>query len=381
MNRKLRSATIQAAFMAALIFIVVGFLTNAKTNLANQGITSGFGFLARGTGWNMGFSFLPVSITDPYWWTLLMGLTNTVVVGYVAMALATFLGVGLAAMRISGNPVLGSLALIYIDIIRNVPPILQVLAWYALFSALPSPRQAIDVGGVVFLTARGIFVPAVNITPLGATFCALIVIVAIGLLLWIGLGKRFMFTPARTKWRLAAMVGTGTAAAIVLTMILTRIPETPLWSVPSLQGFNFRGGASLPPELTTILVATMVYGSAYIAEIVRGGFNSVDPGKIEAGRALGMNGWMIFSRIHLPITIRNIIPMMTNLYVWLIKATTLGIAVGFSDLFAVTVSSINQSGQTIEFILILAGAFWLLNSVVTWIMNGINTRLQRGGLR
>lgn len=147
--------------------------------------------------------------------------------------------------------------------------------------------------------------------------------------------------------------------------------------MPELKGFNFRGGLSLPPELTTILVSTMVYGSAYIAEILRGGFLSVERGKIEAGKALGMSGWMIFARIQLPLTIQNVLPMMTNLYVWLIKATTLGIAVGFSDLFAVTVSAINQSGQTMEFILILAASFWALNNALVWVMNAVNRRLQQ----
>lgn len=377
MNRKLRNASLQAAFVAALVLLVGGFIATARSNLQEQGITSGFGFLERGTGWDMGFAFLQVSISDPYWWTLLMGLINTVVVGYIAMALATFLGVGLAAMRISGNAVLDTVALVYVDIVRNIPPILQVLAWYALFSAFPAPRQAIQIGDGIFLSARGIFLPALNVGGPAIAIAAALVVLAIAAFLWIGMANRFMFTSVKRKSALMAWVLVGTLAALALLLSLSRIADTPLVSVPELRGFNFRGGMSVPPELSTILVATMVYGSAYIAEIVRGGFLSVERGKIEAGRALGMGGWMIFSRIQLPITIRNILPMMTNLYVWLIKATTLGIAVGFSDLFAVTVSSINQSGQTIEFILILATAFWALNSGLVWIMNGFNKRLQR----
>lgn len=377
MDRKQKNLILQAGFVGGLVLILASFVLTARHNLVEQGIAAGFNFLERGTGWDMGFAFLPVSISDPYWWTLLMGLMNTVVVGYTAMVLATFLGVGLAAMRISGNPVLNQVALIYVELIRNIPPILQVLAWYALFSSFPAPKQAIAIGESVFLSARGLYVPALNISGAAMAASVLVVVLLLAALLWVGLGQRFTFVAAARKWRMAGAAMGVACVAMILLISVGRVPDTPLWSVPELKGFNFRGGLSLPPELTTILVSTMVYGSAYIAEIVRGGFLSVDRGKIEAGKALGMSGWMIFARIQLPLTIQNILPMMTNLYVWLIKATTLGIAVGFSDMFAVTVSSINQSGQTMEFILILAASFWLINNLLVWVMNGINRRLQQ----
>nr|WP_306265480.1 ABC transporter permease subunit [Pararhizobium sp. IMCC3301] len=360
-----------------LILIFGGFILTAHNSLSEQGITSGFGFLERGTGWDMGFAFLPTSISDPYWYTLLMGFLNTVIVGYVAMAFATFIGVGLAGMRISSNPVLNMTALIYVDLIRNIPPILQVLAWYGLFSTFPAPRQAFQFGESVFISARGVYMPALNISGYATVAIAVIIMVAIGLTLWVGFGKRFTFVSVLRKTAFAGQIVAGAAALIALHCIAFRIPDTGLLSFPELKGFNFRGGMSLTPELLTILVATMIYGSAYVAEIVRGGILSVDPGKVEAGRALGMSSWMIFSRIQLPITVQNILPMMTNLYVWLIKATTLGIAVGFSDMFAVSVSSINQSGQTIEFILILAASFWILNNGLVWILNGFGARIHR----
>lgn len=377
MNRKLRNAILQAGFVTLLVLILGGFVVTARHNLEAQGITSGFGFLERSTGWDMGFSFMPISISDPYWWALLQGLTNTFVVGYAAMAFATFIGVGLAAMRISQNVVLYRVSGVYIDLIRNIPPILQVLAWYAVFSSFPAPRQALQLGDSVFLSARGLYLPTLNVSGAAMTSVVLLAVVAAAVMIWIGFSSRFRFETAGRKALRSLVVVVVAVMVATLILSMSRLPDTPLWSIPELKGFNFRGGMSAPPELITIFVATMVYGSAYIAEIVRGGFLSVERGKIEAGKALGLSGWLIFSRIQLPITIKNILPMMTNLYVWLIKATTLGVAVGFSDLFAVTVSSINQSGQTIEFILILAAAFWILNSSLVWIMNGINTRLQR----
>lgn len=377
MDRKLRNTILQLAFVGTIVALVSGFVLTAQSNLREQGITSGFGFLERGTGWDMGFSFFPFSISDPYWWTLLMGFLNTIVVGYLAMALATFIGVGLAAMRISNNVVLDKLALVYIDLIRNIPPILQVFAWYALFTGFPSPRNALSFGDAVFFTSRGVFFPALNITTPAVVLLMAIFLATVVALLWIGFGRRFMFTTFRVKAKLVLATLCGATVTFLAVVAASRLPDTSLIAYPELQGFNFQGGVQMPPELTTILVATMVYGSAYIAEIVRGGFLSVDRGKIEAGRALGLSGWVIFTRIQLPLTVQNILPMMTNLYVWLIKATTLGVAIGFADLFAVTVSSINQSGQTIEFILILATAFWAINNGLVWIMNRINTRMQR----
>lgn len=375
-TRKYRNILIQVAFFGCLVSILGGFALTANHNLVEQGITSGFGFLERSTGWDPGFTLLEFSIRDPYWWTMLIGLTNTVVVGYIAMALATFLGVFLAVMRISNNPVLSRVALVYIDIIRNVPPILQVLAWYALFSHFPAPRQALQFGDHVFLSGRGLYIPTLNIGDLGLAIIAIITVVVIGLIIWISFAQRFFFTTVKRKLTMVAYSMVTGIVLIALTIFGFMPEDTPLVSNPVLKGFNFQGGLEIAPEFTTILVATMVYGSAYVAEIVRGGFLSVDRGKIEAGRALGLSPWVVFTRIQLPLTVQNIMPMMTNLYVWLIKATTLGIAVGFADMFAVTVSSINQSGQTLEFILLLAVAFWVLNGLVVFIMNRLNDRMQ-----
>lgn len=224
MDRKQKNLIIQAGFVGGLVLILASFVLTARHNLVEQGIAAGFGFLERGTGWDMGFAFLPVSISDPYWWTLLMGLMNTVVVGYVAMVLATFLGVGLAAMRISGNPVLDRVALIYVDLIRNIPPILQVLAWYALFSSFPAPKQAIALGDTVFLSARGLYFPALNITGGAMAGCALAVVLLCAALLWIGLGQRFTFTPAARKWRMAAVALLAAGAAILLLVVLAGCP-------------------------------------------------------------------------------------------------------------------------------------------------------------
>ncbi|SNT75632.1 ABC transporter permease subunit [Paracoccus seriniphilus] len=373
---RFRNNLIQIAFLSLLVLLAVSFVVIAGRNMAAQGITSGFGFLERATGWDVGFSLLPFSIRDPYWWTLLIGFLNTLFVGYFSIIFATLVGLVVAMMRISGNPVLNLVSLGYVELIRNIPPILQVLAWYGVFSALPAPKQAIQLGDSIFLSARGLFVPVLNVHPWALLAISLVVLVMVGLLCWVAFGRRFLFRPRSVRLKMQGATVIGAMLAVAAIILVSRIPDMPLLSVPELKGFNFRGGISVSPELATILVATTIYGSAYVAEIVRGGFLSVPEGQIEAGRALGMPPWKIFACIQLPITIRNVIPMMTNFYVWLIKATTLGIAIGFSDLFMVVASAINQSGQTIELIIILAASFWLLNGVIVAGMNRIDARLR-----
>ncbi|UYV38079.1 ABC transporter permease subunit [Rhodobacteraceae bacterium D3-12] len=375
MNRRLRDILLQISFVGLLLVLIVGFLLNAYFNLKEQGITSGFYFLERQIGWDMGFAFMPTAISDPYWYALLLALMNTVVIGYAAIALATILGVGVAAMRISGSSVLNTIAVGYIELIRNVPPLVQILAWYAVFTAFPPPRQALEFLGGVLLTARGLHVPAPNVSGMAIVLSCLVALICIAGLLWIALGKRFMFHQSLQKLKISAIVMAGSLVLICAIMAVLRLPDTPLISYPALKGFNISGGITMPPELTTILVGVTVFGSAFAAEIIRGGFLSVDTSKLEAGKALGMTGWSIFMKIRLPIAIRNIIPMMTNLYVWLIKATALGVAVGFADLFNVVVSAIVQSGHVIEFVIILAGAFWAVNAGFTILMNRFDRRL------
>lgn len=381
MNRTLRGYLFQSVYVGVLLFMIVGFLYNAYFNLKAQGITSGFYFLERQIGWDMGFAFLQTSVSDPYWYALALAFLNTLVIGYVAMALATILGVVIASMRISGNPVLNTISIGYIEVIRNVPPLVQVLAWYAVFTLFPPPRQALEFLGGVMLSARGLHVPAPNVSGFAIAISCGIILISIGVLFWIALGKRFMFTQGNRKLSVSLIVIGVSLALIALVMAVFRIPETPLISYPALKGFNIKGGMTMPPEMTTILVGVTVFGSAFAAEIIRGGFLSVDPSKLEAGKALGLSAWMIFMKIRLPITIRNIVPMMTNLYVWLIKGTALGIAVGFADFFSVIVSAIVQSGHVIEFVILLAGGFWAVNTCFTMLMNAFDRKLHASEAR
>jgi His/Glu/Gln/Arg/opine family amino acid ABC transporter permease subunit len=368
---------IQAGFICFLLTALTAFLFKVQQNLEAQHITSGFSFLWRATGWDIGYSILPFSIRAPYWWTLLVGLVNTIAVGFLGLVFATLLGLVIAAMRVYGNSVIVGIAKAYVEVVRNIPPLLQLLAWYALFTSLPPPRMALQPITSVFLSARGIFLPGLNIHWVSAVVIGCSVTIAFFFLIWLIFSLRLGFTPVRTRILYAVAAMALLMVTILAATILGATPSpTGLIDYPTLAGLNIRGGIQLPPELAAIVFATICYGSAYAAEVIRSGFLSIDVGKIEAGKALGLSPWSIFARVQMPLVASAVMPMMTNLYVWLMKATTLGIAIGFADLFMVSVSAINQSGQTIEILLIVALAFWMLNLLLVQLMSKIAARLK-----
>jgi len=377
-DRRVRDTALQAAFVGSIILIVVVFAVTARTNLEAQGLTSGFGFLERSTGWRISFSLIEYSTSSPYWKAILVGILNSLFLGAIALPLATILGVTVGVMRTSGNGMAELVGATFVELFRNVPLILQLLFWYALLLALPSPRDAEPVLGSIALTGRGIYVPGLNVTG-GAVFAAaLILLLAFGLALWLK-AKRWPDLHLKDAGRERAGLWGLALLAVFAAMWLGRIPETPLLSIPAPKGLNFRGGIRISPELMACVIAISVYGAAYIAEIVRAGFNAVPKGQGEAGHALGLTNWQIFSRIRLPLAIRIVMPTLINQYVWLFKATTIGIAISFTDFFMVISTAINQSGQTLELIAILMSGFLIINYSIAWMLNRVNAAIKLRG--
>jgi len=190
---------------------------------------------------------------------------------------------------------------------------------------------------------------------------------------------RFVQPGRRREERVGlAVLGVGAVLALVITWA-GRLPETDLISLPALKGLNFKGGIRISPEMSTLAGAIGIYGGSYIAEIVRGGFKSVGRGQVEAAKSVGLTPWYVFSRVQFPLALRAMLPTLTNQYVWLIKATTMGIAIGFTDFFMIISISINQSGQTIELIGILMGGFLAINFTLAAILNRLNRAIALKG--
>ena len=365
----LRDIALQAGVVLLVIGIAVSAYFSAKINLAELGITSGFNFLNRDTGWGYSFSLLERSIDDTYRRTLFIGFLNTVFVGAVSIFLATLLGFLIGTMRDSLNPGLKAISSLYVQVFRNVPLILQIVFLYSILIHFPSPKQALTIGELVFMSNRGIMVPVLTL-PLWSVAAIVAGAGALALVL------------VRSKlgiWQ-ALLIWLGAVAAAFAIAILTLVPEGgSILSVPYLKGLKFREGLTLSVELVAMILGIVLYSAAYIGEVVRGGLDEVPRGLVEAGKSLGLGRFAVWWTIKMPMALRSIIPPLGNQWIFTMKATTVGVAIGFSDLFYIVSTSITQSGQTLELIAILMGAFLLVNFIIARLVSLINARLALKG--
>lgn len=364
-----RRYAIQALVLTATALAVWGAVVNAQYNLDRLNMTSGFAFLDRGTGWGYSFSLVERSINDSYRYTLFVGLLNTLFVGFICIFTTTIFGFIIGTLRDVRHPALNLAANVYVQIFRNIPLILQAIFLYALVIHMGGPRQALSIGDIAFLSGRGLVLPGLNVSPAAALALIMASIaLAIGLII------------TRTAlWRGLAIWLCGSLSLMLLTAAFLHPKGEGLLTIPELQGLRFAGGISVPIELFALVLSITLYGSAYIAEIVRGGLAQVPRGLVEAGQALGLSPMSIWARIKVPMALRSIIPPLGNQWIFMMKATTIGIAIGFSDLFYISVNSISQSGQTLELILLLMLTFLAINYSIAFFTNWLNARLQLKG--
>jgi general L-amino acid transport system permease protein len=360
-TRATRDIAIQGLFLAVFVAVIGTMTYQFNVNTAKVGLSYGYDFLWRPTGWNVSTSLLPHTPNSPYWWTFLVGLLNSLSLGLLCVATTTVAGFALGIALVSPNYLLSTLATVYVAVFRNVPAILQMFFWYNLLKHLPGERQALSIAGIGFLSNRGL----VTSVPNGDGFAALTVlgvtVIACGIAGWSALAK------PRLRWRLVLLAVAGGVASIALVAgPHLRIDR------PVLQGFGYVGGMRLTTELLALFVALTCYSCAFIGEIVRGGMLAVHPGQIEAGRALGLPNWLIKWKIQIPLALRAILPAISNQHLFTMKLTSLGAAIGYSDLFAVTSISINQTGQTIELLAIMVGLYFVTNYAMAVGMHQIN---------
>ncbi len=357
----------QIAVILGIAAVLVWFGMNTVEALHRAGISPGFAFLGRTAGFQIGEAPIPFAAGDSYLRAIMAGLLNTLKVAMAGCILATVLGVAVGIAGMAGNPVLGRVVKIYIEIIRNTPLLLQLFFWVALARNLPGPRQAFGGGGIL-LSNRGVFLPAPTLETL---WPLLLLIPAIFLAIW-GVRRRH----AAGRGRLPAGIGLLVVAVLVAWLAGAGIDR------PVLQGFNIRGGLSLTPEFAALLAALTVKFSALIAEIVRAGILAVPQSQREAGRALGLSERRILRLVVLPQALRVIVPMITSCFLDLTKDSSLAVAIGYPDLVSILNTTANTTGQAIEALLIMAVTFVAFNLGVAGLMNLYNARVAlRGEVR
>jgi general L-amino acid transport system permease protein len=373
-NPAVRAWLFQIIAVLAVISVAIYLIHNTVTNLSNRGITSGFAFLDRSAGFGIVQHLIDYEQGDTYGRVFLVGLLNTLLVSALCIVFASFLGFFLGLARLSENWLLRKLSTIYIETFRNIPPLLQIFFWYfAVLRNLPGPRQAVSAFDLAFLSNRGLYIPAPQF---GEGLLAFIVAIVLAGAASTGL-FRFNKTHQIKTGQLRRTWPTALGLVITLPLLAHVIFGAALhWDVPELRGFNFRGGMALIPELAALTLALSVYTSAFIAEIIRAGIQSVPHGQHEAARSLGLPHPVTLRQVIIPQALQVIIPPLTSQYLNIVKNSSLAAAIGYPDmvsLFAGTV--LNQTGQAIETIAITMSVYLIISLGISLLMNIYNRRI------
>ncbi len=373
-NPAVRAWLYQIIAVAIVAGIAIYLIHNTVTNLSNRGITSGFAFLDRSAGFGIVQHLIDYEQGDTYGRVFVVGLLNTLLVSALCIVFASFIGFFLGLARLSDNWLLRKLSTFYIETFRNIPPLLQIFFWYfAVLRNLPGPRQAVSAFDLLFLSNRGLYIPSPQ---LGVGTLAFVTAIAVALLLSAGLYRynkmhQIKTGQLRRTWPYAL------GLLILLPALAQWIFGAALhWDVPALHGFNFRGGMVLIPELAALTLALSVYTSAFIAEIIRAGIQSVPYGQHEAARSLGIPNPVTLRQVIIPQAMRVIIPPLTSQYLNIVKNSSLAAAIGYPDmvsLFAGTV--LNQTGQAIETIAITMSVYLIISLTISLLMNIYNRRI------
>lgn len=318
----------RAVFYQLLLLVIVGlagwyFIANAVDNLLARRIASGFGFLRREAGFEIGeTTLLSYSAADSYLKALVVGLLNTFRVALLAIAFSTVIGVAIGLARLSPNWLLAKLASAYVELLRNIPLVVQLFFWYAVIAeSLPAPAQALRPLPGVFISNRGLALPVIS------------------------------------------------------TLLPMQI------DYPAFTGFNFSGGMALSPEFTALLLGLALYTAAFIGEIVRAGILAVDRGQYEAAMSQGLSQAQLMRLIILPQALRLVVPPVTSQYLNCAKNSSLAVAIGYPDLVSIANTVINQTGQAIEGIAIIMLVYLTISLAISAAMNSYNRRIALRGAR
>ncbi len=369
---KLRAIFYQVVVVALVALGVWYLVSNTLHNLSVRNIATGFGFLSREAGFAIGESVIEYAPADTYSRALTVGLLNTLRAAVIGIILATILGTIIGIARLSSNWLVSKMASVYVEVLRNIPLLLQLFFWYAIISeSLPGPRQALNPLPGVFLSNRGLKFP--NLEGQGLTWLAagffLAVVVVLVLANW---SKRRQERSGQLfpVWRV------GIVLLFACPLLFWWVSGTELkLDMPALKGFNFRGGLTLTPEFAALLLGLVIYTAAFIAEVVRSGIQAVSRGQWEAAESLGLRRSLVLRLIVLPQALRVIIPPMTSQYLNLTKNSSLAVAIGYPDIVSVVNTTLNQTGQAIEGILVIMAAYLTVSLSISLFMNWYNARI------
>ena len=353
---------------------IAWIIGNTAANLAAQNKTTGFDFLWKTAGFDISFTMLPWSRASIYWQAFLVGITNTLLVAFVGIVAATMLGFTIGIARLSSNFIISSLATVYVEVIRNIPLLLQLFFWYfAVLKTMPAVRDSYELPFDSFINQRGIYVPKPIPDP---QF----------MFVWIGLALAVATVLAIRIWARKRLEATGKRFPVFLTSVAVLVILPTLlglvsgaqvsFDLPVLERFNFKGGVQLPPEFLALLFGLTIYTASFIAETVRGGILAVSHGQTEAVMSLGLKEGDRLRLVIVPQAMRVIVPPLTSQYLNLTKNSSLGAAIGYPELVNVfSGTALNQTGRAIECIALTMLVYLCFSLLTSLIMNWYNARV------
>jgi len=372
---EVRSTVFQALVFVGLAYFFYTIYNNTLTNMEARGIRTGFGFMSQPAGFDILLSLIPFEATDSYGRTFFVGLLNTLLVSVISIIFATLLGFLVGVSRLSSNWLVAKVATIFVETFRNIPLLLQIFFWYfAVLATLPGVRNSISIADSIFVNVRGLSVPKI-VWEAGSGIVLYALLAAIA-------GTFFL-----SRWAKKRQESTGQLFPLLwsnlglliglplLAFIITGMPAS--IEVPSLQGFGFKGGLTLIPELVALSIALSVYTASFIAEAVRAGVQSVSHGQVEAAAALGLPSAKVLRFVTIPQALRVIVPPLNSQYQNLIKNSSLAMAIGYPDLVAVFMgSTLNQVGQAVEIVFLTMLVYLLINLTLSLFMNWYNAKIK-----
>ncbi|MGL5362485.1 MAG: amino acid ABC transporter permease [Bosea sp. (in: a-proteobacteria)] len=372
---KIRGIVYQAALLGFVLFLFYQAGSNAVENLRAQKIASGFGFWFNTSGFDVNQKLISYdAATGTYGRAFYVGLLNTLLVASIGIVLATFLGFSVGVARLSNNWIVSKIAMIYVEVIRNLPLLLQLFFWYnAVLKTLPGARDSIKLPLGFMLNNRGLYVPDPVLGPGGSLILWALLFGVIG-----AIAFRFW---AKAKQKATGqqfpigIVAFGLVLGLPLVVyFLTGRPVSFIY--PELAGFNLRGGIQIFPEFVALLVGLVTYTAGFIAEVVRAGILAVSKGQTEAANALGLRSGPTLKLVVIPQAMRVIIPPLTSNYLNLTKNSSLAVAIGYPDLVQVfTGTVLNQTGQAVEVVAITMAVYLTISLVTSLVMNIYNARV------
>ncbi len=371
---KIRGYLYQGLLVGIVAYLGYEMVTNVSQNLARQSIPFGLDFWDTQAGFDINQTLIPYTAQSSYGQAFWVGLLNTLLVASIGIVFATILGFMVGIARLSKNWIIAQIAMVYVEVIRNLPLLLQLLFWYkAVLEPLPRPRGSISLPGGALLNNRGLYVPEPVFGPgaglIGAAFL-IAVFGSIAFYLW---AKQKQSATGRiypVGWvSLAALV-----ALPVFAFLATGGPVS--FNYPALGGLNVRGGITVYPEFIALLPGLSTYTAGFIAEVVRAGILAVSKGQWEAADSLGLPYGRTLNNVVIPQALRVIIPPLTSNYLNLTKNSSLAVVIGYPDLVQVfTGTVLNQTGRAIEIVGITMGVYLTISLLTSAFMNYYNTRV------